>query len=420
MTDDILSVSLFTRRLKDALEDTFFDVWVSGEVVGYKAHTSGHIYFTLKDEGARLNAVVFRGQVRTLEIPMPEFRDGAQVVCHGRIDVYPPHGAYKLLADQVRLEGMGLLLQHLEELKRRLASEGLFDSDRKRPLPFLPNVVGIVTSPTSAAIQDMLRIIQERFPSHVRLYPAAVQGEHAAEEIVAGIEALDADPEVDVIIVGRGGGAFEDLLPFSDERVIRAVAACDTPIVSAVGHEVDFPLCDLAADVRAPTPTAAAQLVVPEHAELLRGLATRQEQMERLFLRCLDEEEEHLADAADILAGACDSNMLRFQSRPTALAAALAASHPARILQRMADRAAADGKAMDSAMSAFLERVSHRVERDSGLLQELGPARQLARGYSVVRRKSDGHVLTRAADASPGTRIEIILHEGTADAEIVP
>ena len=417
MHEDVLSVSQLTRQIKALLEDRFIDIWVSGEVVGCKAHSSGHLYFTLKDDAARINGVVFRNQVRSLEIPHAEFRDGAQVVCHGRLDVYPPHGAYKLLVDQVRLEGLGSLLQRIEELKRKLADEGLFDPGRKRPLPFLPRVVGIVTSPTSAAIQDMLRILGERFPCHIRLYPAQVQGQTAVDDIVAGIHTLDADPDVDVIIVGRGGGAFEDLLPFSDERVVRTLAACLKPTVSAVGHEVDFPLSDLAADVRAPTPTAAAQLVVPDRQELLRLLAGSRETLDRLGRRLLDQHAIRLADLADLLGSACDQDLLERTSRAASLATSLAASHPAQHLQAVSQRAALARAGLDSAMDALLATASQRLARNAALLGDLGPQQHLARGYALVRTPA-GRVVTSPADVAAGDPLTITVREGTLHATV--
>jgi exodeoxyribonuclease VII large subunit len=415
---DILTVSQLTVRIKECLERAFPDVWVQGEIVGFKRHSSGHLYFTLKDEGARLNAMVFRSQVRYLAVRPEELRDGAQVRCRGRLNLYEPHGAYKIIVDQMQLEGRGALLERLERLKAQLTAEGLFAEERKQPLPFLPRVIGIVTAATGAAIQDMVRVITERCPSHVRLYPAAVQGEPAAADIARGIRVLDADPEVEVIIVGRGGGAFEDLLPFSDERVVRAVAACRTPIVSAVGHEVDFPLCDFAADVRAPTPTGAAQLVVPDRESLYVGLAEQQEAMRRHTVRRLDDAEMVLADRQDRLGGLVEQRLDRSASHLATLLARLQGAHPSTRLDRLSERFASLEEALRMAIRTLLDQRGNRLERAASLLEQLGPVSQLRRGYALVRRSRDGRTVSRSGEVAVGDGLEILLHEGRLDAEV--
>lgn len=412
MEEQVLTVSQLTGQLKSLIEGNYDDVWVSGEIVGLRPASSGHVYLSLKDDGARLGAVIFRSQLRFLAMERHEMKDGAQVLCHGRLDLYPPQGAYKLIIDQIRSEGRGTLLQRLEELKSRLQAEGLFDADRKRPLPFLPSVVGIVTSPTSAAIEDMLRTLQARFPIHIKLYPALVQGDEAARDIVQGIRVLGADPEVDVVIVGRGGGAFEDLLPFSDEQVVRAVAACPKPIVSAVGHEIDFPLCDFAADRRAATPTAAAQLVVPDKKELTATLQHWQELLHRGFSRLLDEAEYRHGDIADRLASRCDRQLAEYGFAIQRLGAALQASHPVTQIRANAERLENTGRALAQSRDAYLSRITERLAHVGTLLEQLGPVAQLTRGYSVVRRKTDGSVVTDSGQAPVGDCLEVILHKG--------
>jgi len=416
--EDILSVSGLTARMKDLLEGAFADVWVSGEVMGSKLHGSGHIYLTLKDEGARLNGIIFRGQLRYLALRPDEFVDGLQVVCHGRISLYEPSGGYRIVIDQVRPQGRGLLLQKLEELKVRLAAEGLFDEERKKPLPYLPSVIGIVTSDTGAAIRDMLRIIEERFPSSVKLYPAQVQGDGAARDIARGLAMLDADPEVDVIIVGRGGGAFEDLLPFSDEQVVRAIASCTTPVISAVGHEVDTPLCDFAADRRAPTPTAAAQMVVPDRAELKGWLAEAEVTMDRHLDRMLEEREMRVADLMDRVWELSDRQLQRVAERLARMQAALAGAHPAAALERWTERAAGLGRSLDVALENLVGRAEHRVEHLAVQLDQLGPRSVLERGYAIVRRLPDGTAITRCAAASVGDRVEMLLADGRLEGSI--
>ncbi len=418
MEQDILSVSGLTARMKDLLEGEFPDVWVSGEVVGSKLHGSGHVYLTLKDEGARLNGIIFRGQLRFLALRPDELVDGLQVVCHGRISLYEPSGGYRLVIDQVRPQGRGLLLQKLEELKGRLAQEGLFDEARKKEIPYLPSTIGIVTSETGAAIRDMLRIIEERFPSRVKLYPAQVQGDAAARDIVSGLTVLDEDPEVDVIIVGRGGGAFEDLLPFSDEAVVRAVAACRTPVISAVGHEVDTPLCDFAADRRAPTPTAAAQMVVPDRAELRAGLDEAGLSMDRLVDRMLEEREMRVADLVDRVFELSDRQLQRSAERLARMKAALAGAHPAAAVERQSERAAGLGRGLLVAMDNLLDRARRRVEHAGAQLEQLGPQAVLERGYAIVRRLPERVAVTRCSAAAVGDRVEMLLADGRLEGTV--
>jgi exodeoxyribonuclease VII large subunit len=419
MDEHVQTVAELTASIKHRLEGDFDDVWVAGEIVGLKHHGSGHIYFTLKDDRARLNGVIFRNQIRFLALRPEEMREGMALTCHGRLSVYEPHGAYSLVVDQLQASGLGPLLQRLEELKQKLSREGLFDPARKRPLPFLPRCIGIVTSETSAAIRDMLRIIEGRYPSHVKLYPAVVQGDAAAADIVRGLRLLDADEEVDVLIVGRGGGAFEDLLPFSDEQVVRAVAACGKPVISAVGHEIDTPLCDFAADVRAPTPTAAGQMVVPEAAVLGRQLEDLQKQLVQATERRGVDCEFALAETWNTLAEAASSRLQRAESRVATRTAALAAAHPAARLGRVEQRFAAVVAALDTAVARTVERKQARLARAGDLLEQVSPRAQLKRGYSLVRRPNDGKAVVRAAEVRPGERVEIVLYEGRLVSEVL-
>ncbi|MCX6559638.1 MAG: exodeoxyribonuclease VII large subunit, partial [Candidatus Aminicenantes bacterium] len=258
--DKIYSVTELTSVIKIALETAFPQVWVEGEVSNSRKYGSGHIYLTLKDAGSSIPAVIWRGDAARLKF---EIKDGQQFVCRGKIDVYPPRGAYQLIIDRVEPKGKGALQLAFEQLKEKLKAEGLFDPARKRKLPLRPKRIGIVTSPTGAAIVDILRTLDRRSAKlHVLIYPARVQGDGAADDIVAGIETLGAMPGLDVLIVGRGGGSIEDLWSFNEERVARAIAASPIPVISAVGHEVDFTIADFVADIRASTPTAAAELVV--------------------------------------------------------------------------------------------------------------------------------------------------------------
>ena len=267
----VVTVSELTAEIRAALDARFHDVWVAGEISGVKVPASGHCYFTLKDGEAQLRCVCYRQTLRYLKFKP---RDGIQALARGRIDVYEARGEYQLLVEALEPRGVGALQLAFEELKKKLAAEGLFDPARKRPLPAFPRRVGIVTSPTGAAIRDMLQILERRFPGlHIRVYPALVQGEGAAGQVARGIEYFSASGWPDVVVVARGGGSLEDLWAFNEEVVVRAIAACRVPVVSAIGHETDFTLADFAADLRAPTPSAAAELIVPAREQVLGRIA---------------------------------------------------------------------------------------------------------------------------------------------------
>ncbi len=276
------SVSELAGALKRTLEDGFGHVRVRGEISGFKCAASGHMYFALKDEGAVLDAVCWRGTVRRLAA-LPE--DGLEVVASGRITTFPARSRYQLIIDQLAPAGVGALMALLDDRRKKLAAEGLFAPERKRPLPFLPDVIGVVTSPTGAVIRDILHRLRERFPRHVLLWPVVVQGEQAAEQVAAAIAGFNrlepggAVPRPDLLIVARGGGSLEDLWAFNEEVVVRAAAASAIPLISAVGHETDTTLIDLAADQRAPTPTAAAELAVPVRAEIALQLGQHEQRM---------------------------------------------------------------------------------------------------------------------------------------------
>src|SRR5437867_4026625 len=265
------TVSELTLRLKAALEEAFPAVWVEGEISNLRTPGSGHSYFTLKDEGAQLSAVLFRGRGRRVRF---DLEDGMQVLVFGGLDVYAARGQYQLVVEMMEPKGLGALQLAFEQLKRKLEAEGLFDEGRKRPLPHFPRTIGIVTSPTGAALRDMLHIIGRRFGGlRVLVAPVRVQGEGAAAEIVDALRNLDEVAGLDVIIVGRGGGSIEDLWAFNDERVVRAIVASKVPVISAVGHETDFTIADFVADLRAPTPSGAAELVVREKLAVISALA---------------------------------------------------------------------------------------------------------------------------------------------------
>jgi exodeoxyribonuclease VII large subunit len=274
LRDHVYSVTELTQVVKAALETAVPQVWVAGEVSNARRYPSGHIYLTLKDAGASISGVIWRGDAGRLKF---ELKDGLQLVCRGRVDVYPPRGSYQLVIDQAEPKGKGALQLAFEQLKEKLRAEGLFAPERKKKLPLLPKTIGVVTSPRGAALIDILRTIERRFAKvRVLIYPARVQGDGAAAEIVAGLEYLGGRPDIDVIIVGRGGGSIEDLWAFNEESVARAIYNCPAPVISAVGHEVDFTIADFVADIRASTPTAAAEMVVEKETAFADRIALQE------------------------------------------------------------------------------------------------------------------------------------------------
>ena len=381
----ILTVSELTHGVRDLLENAYPSVWVQGEISNFVAHRSGHWYFTLKDQGASLSAAMFRGQNRRVRF---EPEHGMDVVCRGRISVYPPRGNYQLIVDRIEPQGVGALQLAFEQLHQRLGAEGLFDRDRKRPLPRLPVRIGIVTSPTGAAIRDMLRVLSERFrPLEIRLAPTRVQGEGAAAEIAAALDLLNRDARVDVILCGRGGGSLEDLWAFNEEVVARAIARSAIPVISAVGHEVDVTIADLVADARAATPSNAAELVVPVRAEL----------------------DGWLADLTRRLGLAAGRDVDRRRQLSVQLGRRLV--DPRRYVQIQAQRkdelTARLGRAQRVKLSAARGEHGQRAAR----LHALSPLGVLARGYAIAT--ADGQPLLSVDNVSPGDRIQVRLHEGT-------
>jgi exodeoxyribonuclease VII large subunit len=420
-TDDaVLTVGELTRAIRDLLARAWPGLWVEGEVSRVTRHASGHLYFSLRDrdgrgEEATLAAVLWR---RDAQVFGRLLREGERVQCHGRLDLYPPQGRHQLICDRVRPVGAGALLQALEETKRRLAAEGLFAPERKRPLPFLPRTVGVVTSPTGAALRDILKVLGGRFPVRVLLAPAAVQGASACPELIRGLRQLDARPDVDVIIIGRGGGSLEDLWCFNDEGLARAVAATRTPVVSAVGHEIDTVLTDLVADLRAATPSAAAEAVVPARPDLLRRVAVCRDRLARALARELERRTLRLDDLRNCLKSAAREDLARRRRRVAELQALLRRHHPGARLLAQGRRLAALRDRLARTLPLALARRRARLEHLAATLHALGPEAQLARGYAIVRRQPELAILTDPAAAPPGTELDILLHHGTLAATV--
>jgi exodeoxyribonuclease VII large subunit len=382
-----LSVSELTARIKILLEGEFIELWVEGEVSNYRRHTSGHWYFTLKDEGAMLRCASFRMQNRLIRFA-PE--DGLMVRAHGRLSLYEARGEYQLIVEYMEPVGVGALQLGFEQLKRRLAAEGLFDVERKRPVPLLPRCVGVVTSPTGAAVRDILRVIRRRNEAmNVLIAPARVQGDGAASEIARAIELLNAREEVDVIIVGRGGGSIEDLWCFNEEVVARAIFTSRAPVISAVGHETDFTIADFVADLRASTPSAAAEIVT----------AAR------------DEINARLVGLKDDMATAMRYRLLELRNRVQELESRRAFDDVHHEIRRNAQRFDEALYAMEAAFRQGLTQASERFAVSSGKLHSLSPLAVLGRGYAIAS-DAQGRIIKRASDVQPGERLRLRVADG--------
>jgi len=382
----VTELTAYIRRLFER-DNVLARLRVWGELSNFRRHHSGHCYFTLKDAGASLRCVMFRSRAIGLSfIP----KDGMRVRLTGNVSVYERDGNYQLYVDSMAPDGLGDLSAAFAKLREKLLAEGLFEDSRKQPIPFLPRAVGLVTSPTGAALRDIVTVAKRRHPGiPLLLAPAQVQGEDAPEQIVRGIELLDRSGRVDVIVIGRGGGSIEELWAFNDERVVRAVAAAATPIVSAVGHQTDFTLSDFAADLRAATPSQAAELVVPDRLELLRRLSSARRRLNQSLQHRLIERRLRLERCLQ-------SSLFR---RPRELL-----RDRAQLLDQLTER-------LTNAMHAALNQQQHRLNIASEKLNLLNPWGVLHRGYSVVRRQ-DGSVVSSAASVETGETLDVWLHKG--------
>jgi exodeoxyribonuclease VII large subunit len=433
----ILTVSQLTAEVKSFLERKFEHLWVEGEISNLRIPSSGHLYCTLKDESAQIRAVMFRMQNRLLKF-RPE--DGLQVVGYGRLTVYEPRGEYQLVLDHLEPKGLGALQLAFEQLKEKLSREGLFDPARKRPLPSLPQKIGIVTSPTGAAIRDILQIIDRRFPNlHILIYPVRVQGAGAGEEIARAVDELGRTPGLDVMIVGRGGGSLEDLWAFNEEAVARAIFRSPVPVVSAVGHEIDFTIADFVADLRAPTPSAAAELVVGNKAELARTLESldwrlaqtartllesRRERLSSLIHRLADprkslaDQRLRLEDLASRLAVSVQqglrqrADLLRMRSQ------GLAYLHPGRRVAELSLRLTQLWRRLDLAGRSGLRAHRQGLEVLAGRLQTLSPLAVLERGYGIARILPSRQIIRDASLLKPADRVAVRVHRGEFTARV--
>jgi exodeoxyribonuclease VII large subunit len=409
-----LTVSELSGALKRTIESAFGQVRVRGEISGFKRHASGHCYFTLKDENACIDAVIWRTNAGTLAF-RPE--DGAEVIATGRLTTYPGRSKYQIVVERMELAGEGALLALLEKRRRALAAEGLFDGGRKRKLPFLPRVIGVVTSPTGAVIRDILHRLEDRCPTRVIVWPVPVQGEGAAAKIAAAIRAFPTlETKPDLLIVARGGGSIEDLWPFNEEEVVRAAAESPIPLISAVGHETDTTLIDFASDLRAPTPTAAAEIAVPVRAELFEQLAELQHRAQHCLSRRIERGRERF-----------DLTVCRWPQPQAIFAPALQrvdelGERLPRSLASRAGHARADlnlvaGRLRRDLIDQRIARLSERLGAAWKMAELAHPERPLSKGYVRVTSR-DGHTLTHAPDARAARRLTLHFGDGAVDATV--
>lgn len=392
---EVLSVGQVTALLRGVVEQCFPDVWVAGEVSNCQKAGSGHIYFTLKDADAQLKAVMWRSAASRIKF---DLRDGMEVIANGALEVYPPRGQYQIICQRLQPQGIGSLELALRQLQEKLSAEGLFDPERKRPLPEFPRRIALVTSPTGAAVRDMLQILARRWPlAKVLLLPVAVQGDGAKEQIAAALNTIRLLPEVDVVICGRGGGSLEDLWAFNEEIVARAIAACPVPVVSAVGHEIDVTIADLVADRRALTPSEAAELVVPSIDEI-SVLLHRQRERLTSALRQRARQARMMLDA---------------------LSQRRAFTRPREAIHDRATRLDDLEARLKRAAKMLTATARGAVDALAGQLDALSPLAVLSRGYSLTKRVSDGQVLRRAMDAQPGDQLSTLLDDGEVISQVL-
>ncbi|MEW6212964.1 MAG: exodeoxyribonuclease VII large subunit [Acidobacteriota bacterium] len=430
-----LSVSELTAEIKILIEGQFLDVWVEGEISNFRRHSSGHWYFTLKDEGAYLRAASFRMQNRLIRFTP---QDGLMVRARGRLSVYEARGEYQMLVDYLEPAGAGALQSAFEELKARLAAEGLFDAERKRALPLLPRRIGVVTSPTGAAIRDILRVLRRRNEAvSVLVAPARVQGEGAAREIADAIRALNHEEDIDVIIVGRGGGSAEDLACFNDEEVARAIFNSLAPVISAVGHETDFTIADFVADLRASTPSAAAEMVSLARTEALSRIDALLEDLAHAVRYLLIDRQNRLSElvssrafrqtasrihafrqrfdfAVYSIESAARKRIRAARLRSDAASISLRETDIRRRLAATRGRLAVLSTRLVGSSRGELDRQSEKFAVLAGKLAELSPLGVLSRGYSIAF-DSGGRIIKRAEDVKAGERVRVRLSEGEID-----
>lgn len=434
-----ISVSDLNRRVKALLEQGVPRLWVIGEISNLARPPSGHVYFTLKDESSQIRCAFFRQRQRG---PTARLADGDQVLVFGRVSIYEARGDYQLIVEQLEDAGEGELRRRFEALKKKLHAEGLFDEEAKQDLPELPERIGIVTSPSGAAIRDMLTVLKRRFPSvPVVIYPTLVQGDTAAQLIRDAIATAVRRNECDVLVLARGGGSLEDLWPFNEEIVARAIYDCPIPTVSAIGHEIDFTIADFVADVRAPTPSGAAELIVPDQAEWLRGLTATAARIATLGRRYLEErfqtvdwlgrrltqsspaatvarQSDWLRNLTQILTGAIRHDLAVRAHKLESVRSRLLQRSPAIGVQRSMHRLAALRQRLGGSGTAAVDRLNVRLRLAKRALDSVSPLATLDRGYAIVSDEQTGAILTDAATVDPGAAIRARLARGELKATV--
>lgn len=430
---EIISVSDLNKMVRGQLETKFNLIWIKGEISNFKAHTSGHFYFSLKDSKAQVSAVMFKGFNQGLKFKPT---DGLEVIVRGKITVYEPRGSYQVFCELMEPVGAGALQMAFEQLKKKLELEGLFAQEKKRPLPAMPKHVAIVTSPTGAAIRDMLNVLGRRFKGlRVTVVPALVQGAGAAPSIVEALHKAQMLPDIDVMIVGRGGGSIEDMWCFNEESVARAIAACRVPIISAVGHEIDFTIADFVADLRAPTPSAAAELVVKNTGEILDNLKTLQKRLWKSFSHDMQMRKQSVMHFSQRLVDPkrylqemmqrCDELTFRLenslknmmnQKRQKVLLNLSRLGSPAEQLKLRQQRLQKSYEKMAMLIRNQLQRKEARVIRSTGMLDSLSPLKVVARGYSVVRKSTE--VIRSTKQVKLSDKLSVQLAEGKLEVEV--
>jgi len=420
-----------TGLLRTSIEERFFDIWLEGELSNLRAPGSGHVYCTLKDKTSQIRAVLFRSTAVRLRFALQE---GLQVIVRGRLTVYEPRGEYQIVLDTVEPKGIGALQLAFEQLKERLAAEGLFDQDRKKSIPIFPRAVGVITSLTGAAIRDILAVLRRRWPTlHILIAPVQVQGESAGRQIAEALTALNDLGSVDVIIVGRGGGSLEDLWSFNEEVVVRAIAASHVPVVSAVGHEIDVTLADFVADLRSPTPSAAAEAVVPVLAETVERLLELKVRLGQVMLRhCaferqrldngirgvaevrfrLQEAAQRTDDMVDRLREMVQQLLAAGRERLHGVQRNLSGLNPILAIKQGLATVPQLSKRLEGQMGVMLAQHRHRIHATLAQLNTLSPLAILGRGYSILQTVPAGKILHRAKDVGVGQELEAQLASG--------
>lgn len=433
--DEIESVTEFTKKVKYLLETEIGGAWIRGEVSNLRRQASGHVYFSLKDEGSQVSSVLFRNDAYKQSV---DLEDGMQVVVFGQISVYEPRGNYQLIVRLVVQDGLGKLQREFERLKAQLLEEGLFDEDIKKPIPTFPRAVGIITSPTGAAVQDFIRILKRReWVGHILVLPAKVQGEGSAEEIASMIDFAQKLSGLELLVVGRGGGSLEDLWAFNEEPVVRAIHRSDLPIISAVGHEIDFTLSDFASDMRAETPSAAAEVISSHYLELIDrfdtaadnlaywasdGLQMRKDSIEQLQrrlqllspVRRIEQSQLRVDDLSNRLASVLSSSFLEYRNRLSEAKLTIQTADPSSRIKRYRLQAQSDGHRLLAAMSSeFMEKRS-RLYRAESLLRSLSPESILNRGFAIVR-DDVGRPITSRKSIQSGDKVTAEFKDGEAN-----